>query len=178
MHPRQLSYELRKGNTPDLNRRRWVIGLSMVGVTMGQIVALYQTGILRRLPDPPLPVFDSDRVDASDYAYKRLRTPDAFLMVINYGLTALLAGADGQDRARRNPALPIAMGVKTLIDSLVALELGREEWDENKALCAYCQLATLCSFASLAISVPELMTAVRTVLGRRGKNDEVSEGAG
>jgi hypothetical protein len=44
MEPQQLSRELREGNSPDLIRRRWIIGLSMLGVTMGQIVSLYQTG--------------------------------------------------------------------------------------------------------------------------------------
>ncbi len=35
---------------------------------MGQVVSLYQTGVISHLPDPPLPVFDADKVDASDYA--------------------------------------------------------------------------------------------------------------
>ena len=48
---------------------------------MGQIVSLYQTGIIRYLPDPPLPVFNLDRVDASEYVYKRRQTPDALMMV-------------------------------------------------------------------------------------------------
>lgn len=159
MHPRQLSQELREGDSPELNYRRWIIGLSMVGTTMAQFVSMYQTGILGDLVDPPLPLIDSAKVDASDYAYSRLETPDGFMMLVNYGITAWLAGAGGKDRAKDTPLLPIALSVKTLIDSLVALELAREEWNENKAFCAYCQVATLCSFASFALSLPEAMTA-------------------
>lgn len=165
--PTQLSSELREGDTPDLNRRRWIIGLSMLGSSMAQLVSLYQTGVIRELPDPPLPFIDSSRVDASEYAYKHLNTPDGFMMLTNYAITAWLAGAGEPDRAQKNPLLPIAMTVKILLDSVVATELGREEWSENKALCAYCQVATLCSYASLALAVPETLSAIQTLLDRQ-----------
>jgi uncharacterized membrane protein len=159
MDPRQLSRELREGGSADLTRRRWIVGLSLAGAAMGQIVSLYQTGIIQHLPDPPLQVFDSDKVDASTYAYKRLQTPDALMMVVSYGLTAWLAGAGGKNRTQDSPTLPIAMGLKILGDAAVALELGREEWAENKALCAYCQVATLCSLVSIGLAWPEFRRA-------------------
>ena len=87
-------------------------------------------------------------------------------MVLNYALTAWIASAGGLDRARRNPLLPIAMGVKILIDGIVSAELAREEWSENKAFCEYCQVATVCSFASLVLAVPEMAMATCTLLGR------------
>jgi uncharacterized membrane protein len=40
-------------------------------------------------------------------------------------------------------------------------KIAYEEWDENKALCAYCQAATAASVASLAIAMPELLRAAR-----------------
>ncbi|MBD3881052.1 vitamin K epoxide reductase family protein [Phormidium tenue FACHB-886] len=166
MDPVQLSRELREGTSPDLERRRWIMGLSMVGTTMAQIVTLYQTGVLKELPDLPIPFVDSDRVDAAPYAYSRLNTPDGPLMLINYGITAWLASTGGENRARENPLIPIAMGAKILIDSVAATELAREEWSENKAFCEYCQVATLCSFASLALAAPEVITAVQTLLGQ------------
>ncbi|PLS79310.1 MAG: vitamin K epoxide reductase [Chloroflexi bacterium] len=160
MNPRKLSYDLRKGHSPDLARRRWIIGLNVLGTAMAQIVSLYQTGIVRRLPDPPLRYFDSSRVDASEYAYSRLRSPDGFMMLVSYGFTAWLAAAGGKDRARQNPLLPIAMGVKAVVDSAVAVELAREEWRDNQAFCAYCQIATLCSFASVIFAMPEVRRAI------------------
>ena len=133
---------------------------------MGQVVTLYQTGIVKHLPDPPVPLFDADKVDASNYAYSRFNSPDGPLMVANYALTAWLASMGGLDRARRNPLIPIAMGAKLLFDGVLSLELAREEWNENKAFCEYCQVATLCSLASIVLAVPEVMTAVRTLLGQ------------
>ena len=168
MTPSQLSRELREGDSPDLTRRRWAIGLSLVGVAAGAVVSLYQTGILRHLPDPPSGgLFDSDRVDASDYAYKRAQTPDGLAMLLTYGVTALLAGAGGQDRARTLPWLPLALAAKVASDVATNLTLAREEWAENHALCVYCQTASLASLASLPLVVPEARRALRHLLGRR-----------
>lgn len=166
MNPTQLSEELRNGQSPDLTRRRWIIGLSMVTVAAGQIVTLYQTGIIKHLPDPPLDVFNSDKVDASDYGYKRLDTPDAGPMMITGALTATLAAAGGINRATTTPWLPIAMGVKTIIDAVTTIKLGQEEWQENKALCAYCQASTVATLAALALAMPETVKAVKNLLGK------------
>ncbi|CAN5152958.1 hypothetical protein BH09BAC4_BH09BAC4_24840 [soil metagenome] len=166
MNPTQLSHELRLETSADLNRRRWLVGLSMLGATIGQVVTLYQTGIIKRLPDPHLPFIDSNKVNASDYAYKRMDTPDALLMLLTYSVTAILAGAGGKNRAQTNPVLPIAMGIKTLADTALNLKLAREEWQDNKALCFYCQTATVVSAVSAALAVPEAVKAVRKLLDR------------
>jgi uncharacterized membrane protein len=170
MEPRQLSQELRKEDNPDLSRRRLIVGLSMLGATMAEAVSLYQVGIVDQLPDPPIPGIDSSKVDASDYAYSMFDTPDGFIMLVNYSITALLAGAGGADRATQAPFLPIAMAAKTLIDSIVALRLARIEWRDNEALCAYCQVATLCSLASFVLAIPEANRAFQVLLGNRKPN--------
>ena len=161
MTPSELSRELRLHRSPDLRRRRWLIGSSFLGVALGQIVGLYQTGILRRLPDPPVGPFDSERVDASDYAYKRLQVPDAFLMVGTYAVTAGLAAAGCEDRSRTKPWLPVAMGAKAAFDVATSLKLAGEEWRDNRALCTYCQAATLVSVASLLLALPEAGRGLR-----------------
>lgn len=163
MNPTQLSRELREGQSPQLTNRRWIVGLSLLGAAAGQIVTMYQTGIIKHLPDPPIPIFNSDKVDASDYAYKRFDTPDAVLMIITYGLTAWLAAAGGKDRAEKKPWLPIAMGAKILADVGTNLQLANEEWAENKALCTYCQAASALSIASVVFAVPEVIEAVKNL---------------
>lgn len=175
MQPRQLSCELREGQSPSLARRRWIVGLSLLRATMGQIVSLYQTGIIKHLPDPPpRDVFNADKVDASNYAYKRMSTPDGLMMTASYAISAWLAGADGEDRAQRNPMLPLAMGAKLAGDVALAGKLAQEEWSENKALCAYCQVATACSVAALALAVPELLEAASTLTSRSRNAPSVS----
>lgn len=161
--PARLSDELRNATSPDLRRRRWVIGLSLLGSTIGQIVTLYQVGIVKRLPDPPGRLFDSNRVNASTYAYKRLQMPDAVLMIGTYAATAALAAAGPEDRAERTPLLPVALAAKTLFDVATNLTLAREEWQENKALCAYCQTASVLSLASAVLAMPEAARALRAL---------------
>lgn len=160
--PATLSRELREETSGDLARRRWAIGLSFAGSAIGMVVGAYQTGVLKRLPDIlPGRIWDAEKVDASDYAYKRMQTPDGPLMAITYGVTAALAAAGGKDRARQNPALPIAAAAKAGYDLWTALKLGREEWQDNKALCSWCQVATLVSAATLALTLPEAVRAGR-----------------
>lgn len=166
--PHRLSLELRKGTGATLRRRRWIVGLSLLGAAMGQIVGLYQTGILRRLPDLPVGPFDATHVDAADYGYSRLQTPDGLLMVLTYAATAILAGAGGRDRAATTPWLPVALTAKTLYDSATALKLAREEWRDTHALCGYCQTATIASFVSAALTLPETLAALRGMLRSRG----------
>ncbi len=163
--PAQLSRELREESGGDLARRRWAIGLSFAGSAIGMIVGAYQTGMLKRLPDIlPGPLFNAEKVDASDYAYKRLQTPDGMLMSVTYGLTATLAAAGGKDRARDNPALPLAAAGKALYDLVTCLRLAREEWQENKALCSWCQIATGITAVTTALTLPEAGKAARTLL--------------
>lgn len=168
MEPSRLSRELRTGRSPHLSRRRWIVGLSLFGAAMGGVVSAYQMGLIRRLPDPPVGPFDSSKVDASDYAYKRLDTPDGLLMVLTYAATAALAGAGGMDRARERPYLPLLLAAKALYDVRTTAALAREEWDENHALCAYCQVASMATLASAALALPEAVDAGRAIgAGRR-----------
>lgn len=176
MTPRQLSRELREETSPDLRRRRWVLGLSLAGVGIAKLVSAYQTGLIRRMPDLPAPGVDSNKVNASDYAYKRLQTPDGLLMLVNYAVTAALAGAGGKDRAREQPLLAVATGAKTVYDVVTCLKLGVEEYQDNKALCAYCQAATVASIASAALALPEAVRAVNHLLG--GGRDEPQQPVG
>lgn len=173
--PSTLSRELREGRSPDLTRRRWAIGLSIVGSAIGGVVALYQTGIVRRLPDIlPGSVFDAQKVDASDYAYRRLQVPDAALMMMTYAATTALAAAGGAERAERQPALPIAFAAKAWYDFATCLKLAQEEWAENKALCSWCQMATLISAVTAALSLPEAIRAGRGLLAGADEGAQVA----
>jgi hypothetical protein len=175
LSPVTLSRELREGRSSDLSRRRWTIGLSLVGAAIGGVVTLYQTGIIRRLPDIlPGKIFDAEKVDASDYAYKRMQMPDAALMTMTYAATAALAAAGGAERATRQPALPLALAAKAWYDLITCLRLGREEWADNQALCSWCQLASLISAVTAALSLPEAVRASRTLLAGADEGAHVS----
>jgi len=161
MNPTLLSHQLRNETSPDLQRRRWVIGLSFLGIAFGKMVSLFQTGILKTLPDPPLDIFDTPRVNSADYAYRYGGVPDAFGMVVNYGITAALAAAGGEDRAEEKPALPIVLAAKALGDLALTATTARLQIKETGKLCFYCTLGTITSAAVLALTIPEALRAMR-----------------
>lgn len=93
-------------------------------------------------------------------------TPDGLLMTTTFAVTASLAAAGGANRAAEKPLVPIAMAAKTMYDAYTALKLAREEWAENRAFCAYCQVATVTSLLAAGLALPEASRAVRTLLDR------------
>lgn len=162
LSPSELSEELRTANGPELERRRVGIGLSFAGAVIGGVVAAYQTGLLKRLPDIlPGSIWDAEKVDASDYAYRNLQQPDGPMMLVNYGLTAMAIASGGKDRARQNPALPVVAAGKAAFDLALCSVLAVKEWRENGKLCSWCQTATAISAVTLAITLPEAVKALR-----------------
>lgn len=55
MTPEQLSRELRLGSGRFLQQRRKVLGLSLVAAGAMIPISLYQMGVIKHLPEPPLP---------------------------------------------------------------------------------------------------------------------------
>lgn len=162
LEPSRLSRELREGSGPSLRNRRVAIGLSLAGAMIGGVVGAYQLGLIRRLPDIlPGEIWDAEKVDASDYAYRHLQQPDGPMMLVNYGLTAMAIAAGGENRAEQNPALPLVATGKAALDLALCGALAVEEWRENKALCSWCQVATALSAATLAATLPEAARALR-----------------
>lgn len=88
------------------------------------------------------------------------------MMVGTYAVTAILAAAGGKNRAQKQPMVPVAMGAKLLYDLMTTVKLGQEEWQENKALCIYCQAATAATIVSVALAVPEVIHALNELRGQ------------
>ncbi len=164
MRPEKLSAQLRHGAGPDLARRRGVVGLSLAAAGSMGLIALYQTGIVKHLPDPPLPLFDSDKVDASAEAYAYLATPDAALGLTNYGVTMILAAMGGEDRATQRPWIPLALAAKVLVDAAQAGRLTVDQWTKHRAFCFWCLLAAGATFATVPLALPEARAALDRVM--------------
>src|ERR687898_403354 len=116
-NPEALSAELRTTDDPLMRRRRQVVCLSLVSATCMGVVAAYQIGLLRHVPEPRLPMLDADKVDASAQAYEKLSTADAFLGFVSYGVTMLLAAIGGSRRQETHPYVPVAMAAKAAFDA-------------------------------------------------------------
>ena len=78
MDAAHLSKALRETTDATMRRRRGVIGLSLAAAGSMALIALYQSGVIQHLREPPLPKLDAGKVDASPEAFERLEVGDAF----------------------------------------------------------------------------------------------------
>jgi len=159
----RVSEDLRRRTNPHLRRRRRQTVLILAGAGAMGVISLYQTGVLRHLPDPPLPGMDSDRVDASGEAYETLKTPDSALALASYGATLALVGMGGADRASEQPIVPLLAAAKLAVDGAGAAWLTAEQVSKHRALCFYCLVASAALWAALPQALPEAREALRAL---------------
>jgi hypothetical protein len=162
-----VSRALRLGTGAALARRRRVVALNLATTGALTVVALYQTGLIRHVPEPPLPLIDGDLVDADPAAYRLLLTPDALLGIASAGVTAALAAAGPADRARTHPWLPIATAAKVLLDAAAAIYANGEGFARHRSFCIWCLLAGAANLAAVPSALPEAGVALRR-LRRQG----------
>jgi len=97
LDPQTVRQDLQTGRSAGLRRRRAIVGLSLLGLCSMGMVSLYQMGLLRHLPDPPLRRFHADKVNASFRAYQ-YGVPHGALSMTAYALNILLAAIGGRGR--------------------------------------------------------------------------------
>ena len=153
----RVSDDLRRGSGDFLEQRRWIAGLGTLAAGALGVVALYQFGLLRRVPEPPLPLLHdaADAVDASGEACQAFKTPDAALGLVSAGATLVLAGIGDRQRARTTPWVPLALAAKTAVDTAGSGFLLDE------------QLTKLAQVATLPLALPEARVALHTWRRRR-----------
>ena len=160
---RSARADLKNARDPAMRARRSLVVASMVGMLAMTPVVLLQTGIVRHLPDPPWPGFDSDRVNRSWDAF-RFGVPDGALALAGFALNLPLAGAGG----RRRPGwLAILTMAKTAGEAAAAawyfslMPLKQKRW------CAYCIAAAAASAVAFVSTLPEGTRALRRARSRR-----------
>lgn len=156
-----LATSLRQSSGEHLRRRRGIFGLFLAASASMSIIALYQLGILKRVPEPSLPGFDSDKVTGSPQAYALLETPDAVLAMGSYAVTMTLAAMGPADRANEQSVLPIALAAKIGFDAILAAKYTLKEWSDHRAMCFWCLIASTATIASIPLVVPEARRAIR-----------------
>jgi uncharacterized membrane protein len=156
-----LSRQLREASQPYLRERRGVIGLSLLASTALSLISLYQTGILKRLPEPRLPRFDAEKVNRSKEAYRWIETPDALLGLGSYVATMLLAAMGGPDRARERPWIPLALAAKVGLDAALAGFQVMTQARKLRTFCAWCLLTSAATFGSIPLIIPEARAALK-----------------
>lgn len=137
--------------------------LSLAGTAAMAAVTLYQLGIAKHLPDPPVAGFDSDRLDAAGEAFAYLEAPDGALALANFGATLALAAAGSPERHETRPWLPLAMAAKVAGDAAGGAYLTLEQITKHRAVCTYCAAAAAASVAMVPLALPEARAAWRSL---------------
>ena len=131
-------------------------------------VSLLQTGILKHLPDPPLPGFDSDRVNLSDTAFK-FGVPDGPLGILSAAANIPLAAFGTADRAHTHPWVPLLAAGKAAIDAATAGWYFYQMPAREKAWCGYCIVGAIANWAIFVLALPEAGRALASLGGRFGR---------
>ena len=163
-----VSDDLRRGAGELLARRRRIAGLSLASIGALGAVAAYQNGLLRHLPEPPLPGLDADAVDASGEAYQALKAPDAALGIASSAVTLVLAGMGDRHRATQRPWVPLALLGKVILDAAGGAFLTAEQASRHRRFCSWCLTAAAASVAMVPQAVPEARAAASALRRRRG----------
>ena len=158
----ELRRELQNGDSENLNLRRGIIGLSLLGMAAMTAVTLLQTGIVKHLPDPPVDGFDSDKVNSSDTAYA-LGVPDGALSLASLAANIPLASFGGENRAETMPLVPIAAAAKASVEAAVAGWYFYQMPTKEKAWCGYCIVGALANFGIAALSLTEAKRALKAL---------------
>lgn len=143
-----------------------MIALSLTAIGCIDLSALYQTGIIRRLPDLPLSLMDADKVDAFEEAYSHLQMGDAIIGLGSYAATIGLAAMGPKDRARKQPWIPLALAAKATADAAQAAKFSYNQWAKHRAFCIWCLIAAAATFATVPLVASEAAQAV-CQLGKR-----------
>ena len=119
------------------------IALAACGAAIGTLVAvaLFQSGAVKHLPDPPGSIFDSERITLSKTAHP-LGIPDSYVGLGSYaGTFALLLLGNRYRWARR------ALGYKLAADAGAASFNAVRQVAEFGKLCSWCTGTALATAA-------------------------------
>ncbi len=120
-----------------------LLGASCLTVATLIPVLLYQTNVIRSLPDPPSPLFDSDEITKSRMA-PPAGIPDSIPGLASFGTTLALVVLAKQSRVARR-----ALGAKLLLDgSAAAFNVSRQVVGFAK-LCSWCTGTALAAFVTV-----------------------------
>ena len=162
MKPADIKTALRKSTSEDLERRRKVIVLSALGLVDFSIISLYQAGVIKRLPDLPYPVFDSNTVNASEDAYI-MGVPDGPVSAAVYAATMVLASAKGDEHSGRKPVFDLLLGATVFANACGAAFYMYTMIFKQKKICLYCVTGALINFMSAAVVAPLVVKSGKKV---------------
>ncbi|MBW3544264.1 MAG: hypothetical protein KY428_01475 [Bacteroidetes bacterium] len=164
MDPKEIRDELRHGGSEDLERRRKMVLLSVLGIVDFSVISLLQSGVVRRLPDIPYPeVFDTNGINTSKTSFK-MGVPDAIISTVIFATRMALATAGGSEKASRKPVFDLLLGAASLGHTLGAVHMTYNMLFKKKKICIYCLAGAGLIVSSAALIAPTVMNSARKLL--------------
>lgn len=114
--------------------RRAIVVMSLLGVASMMPTMLLQSGIIRDLPEPPIPGFDSRAVNLSAAAFP-LGIPDGGLALLAFAANLPLATSARPPGSRRRSWLPLLAIGKSSFDAAVSAWLLYRMPTKERAWC-------------------------------------------
>lgn len=145
----------REGQTPSLERRRKIVGLSALGLIDFAVISLYQSGIIRSLPDLPFKVFDSNSVNASTKAYAS-GLPDGTTGAMMYAATMMLATFGGTKKTGRKSVWDKLLMAAVTASSFAGAQYLYDMAFKQKKVCLYCVTGAVLNFSMLPYAWSEI----------------------
>lgn len=128
-------------------RRHLAAFFSLFGCASMIPVSLLQLGVVKRLPDLPLPGFNSQKVNLSPEAFPA-GIPDGPLALAAFAANLPLLGL-----SRHSRSALISLRAKASVDGLIAARYVYLMPAKEKAWCIYCLTAASASFGIFALLV-------------------------
>ena len=144
---------LRLEESRESDVRGVLMAASLLGMASMATVALFQIGVLRHLPDPPVDGFDSDHVNAPERTSVR-GVPDGFRKFTGHAVMLALTAAWTADREARRPWLAFFAAGFALGQAIAAGRAVFRMPKVDKAWCGYRLIDAAVHFVTAAIMVP------------------------
>lgn len=139
--------KIREDNTEITRYRRLIAAQSALGLIDFSLISLFQLGFIKKMPDLPGEIFDTEKVNSSKDAVL-LGMPDGVISLGAYTATMLLATAATRFK-KQSRILDVAMGAVILGQAAGAAQYLYKMAFVQKKICIYCVAGAVINFASI-----------------------------
>lgn len=164
MQPTKIRDALRQEESEDLERRRKLVALSVAGLADFNLISLLQSGVVRRLPDIPHPIFDTNGINTSKTSFA-MGVPDAIISSVMFALKMALATAGGSEKANRKPVFDVLLGAISLGHAVGAAQMTYNMLFKKKKICVYCLTGAGVILYSAAVIAPTAIKGAKKLFG-------------
>jgi uncharacterized membrane protein len=153
---------LREGTSKSLSRKRKIALLSAFGLIDFSIISLYQLGVIKKLPDLPWRIFDSNMVNASKTAYM-MGVPDGPITLMSYALNLTMVGAGGTESTGRSKLFDVVLAGSVIGGALGGAYYLNDMIRNQKKACVYCLIGAALNFAMVPLVIKEIRNKFKSI---------------